>query len=553
MTSSSRLGAGFLALVLVCCLTAPALAPAAATEAALTSPKLILGFEREADLNSLELLLVPAQPSSVAIVREEATEGDHSLQVSVSPAGVELRFLLGQQVLTGVYALSFDLVSDASEPMGVTGYVLGRYPRPAASVPALPYERLIRPGENRVFIRQPAESGLNLTRAQLVTILQLPGRDEPYTVHLDNVRLMPQPAQATAIIKGPYLQNLSPTSVTLMWETDGPGDSSFTMTSDRGGAKAYVSERRTVHQVTVPDLAPGTEYVYAVRSGDAASERFTFRTAPAEADALRFAVYGDTRTQPLEHWRVAEAIRRSRPEFVLHTGDLVASGPAYDYWESDFFQPACDLLATTCLFPVPGNHEAEAHWYYDFVAPPGDVESWYDFRWGPAYFLALDSEKPFDPTSEQYAWLRQRLTSEACRQARWHFAFWHQPAYSSGSHGGSEALRQHVVPLLVEAGFDMVFAGHDHCYERSHADGLYHITAGGGGAPLYEQEPVDEEGKPRNPASQAFVTAYHFCLVEADGNTLVLTALTPDGKVIDRVTVTKGSPSRPDDESSLPR
>jgi acid phosphatase len=110
-----------------------------------------------------------------------------------------------------------------------------------------------------------------------------------------------------------------------------------------------------------------------------------------------------------------------------------------------------------------------------------------------------------------------------------------------------------VVPLLLEAKFDMVFAGHDHCYERSYADSLYHITAGGGGAPLYEQAPVDQEGKPRNPASQLFVTAYHFCLVEVEGDVLTLSVLTPDGKVLDRLTIKKGVAAGAAEEGSLPQ
>jgi hypothetical protein len=388
---------------------------------------------------------------------------------------------------------------------------------------------------------------------QPVTVLVLPGLAKPYHVYVDNVRLLAQPTVAIAIIKGPYLQSLSPTAVTLMWETDGPGDSSVSVAADGQAPRDYAGERGSVHEVRVADLSPDAEYSYTVSSEEVTSERFTFRTPPQSADSLRFVAYGDTRTQPLEHWRVTRAIAQAKPQFVLHTGDLVGAGKIYDNWEGDFFQPAADLLAGTCLFPVLGNHEADAHWYYDFFAPPGEVKSWYDFRWGPAYVLALDSEKPFDRESEQYAWLQQRLASEACRQARWRFALWHQPAYSSGPHGGSEGLRTHVVPLLLGAKFDMVFAGHDHCYERSYADGLYHITAGGGGAPLYEQEPVDQEGKSRNAASQLFVTAYHFCLVEVEGNVLTLSVLTPDGKVLDRLTIKKGAAAGAAEEGSLPQ
>jgi predicted phosphodiesterase len=513
------------------------------------TPLLLAGFEQDAELGRVLVLTNAFHPTEVKAVKAHATEGKRSLEVTVTTEGAVLYLRHRPTNWTGVYALSLDLYSQAPVPIGLDGYLLQRLPGPAESSRALPFRRILQPGQTRVIVRHLEASPLDLATLQPVTVLVLPGLAKTYHVYLDNVRLLPQPTAATAIIKGPYLQNLSPTAVTLMWETDGPGDSSVSVTAE--SQWKYAGERGAVHEVRLSDLSPGTSYSYVVRSEEVTSERFTFHTPPESAHSLRFVAYGDTRTQPLEHWRVARAIAQTKPQFVLHTGDLVGAGKVYDNWEGDFFQPAADLLAGTCLFPVLGNHESEAHWYYDFFAPPGEVKSWYDFRWGPAYFLALDSEKPFDPASEQYAWLQQRLASEACREARWRFALWHQPAYSSGPHGGSEALRKHVVPLLVEAKFDMVFAGHDHCYERSYADGLYHITAGGGGAPLYEQEAVDQEGKSRNPASQVFVTAYHFCLVEVEGDVLTLSALTPDGKVLDRLTIKKGAASGTADESSV--
>jgi len=526
---------------------------AAASPPPVETPLLLGGFEDNAELGRVMLLANALHPTQVKLVRAHVTEGKRSLEIKVSTEGAVLYLRHRPANWTGVYALSLDLYSQAPAPIGLDGYLLQRLPGPGAGAPALPFRRILQPGKTHVMVRRPEESPLDLATLQPVTVLVLPGLAKPYRVYLDNVRLLPQPTAATAIIKGPYLQSLSATAVKVMWETDGPGDSSVSAAAVSQAARKYAGEPGTVHEVRLGDLSPDTSYSYVVSSEAVVSARSTFRTPPQTADGLRFVAYGDTRTQPLEHWRVARGIARAKPQFVLHTGDLVAAGKVYDNWEGDFFQPAADLLAGTCLFPVLGNHEADAHWYYDFFAPPGEVEGWYDFRWGPAYFLALDSGKPFDPTSEQGVWLQQRLASEACREARWRFALWHQPAYSSGPHGGSEALRKNVVPLLVEAKFDMVFAGHDHCYERSYADGLYHITAGGGGAPFYEQVPVDQEGKPRNPATQFFAIAYHFCLVDVKGDVLTMSVLTPAGEVLDRLTIKKGAAAGAADEGSLPQ
>ena len=45
--------------------------------------------------------------------------------------------------------------------------------------------------------------------------------------------------------------------------------------------------------------------------------------------------------------------------------------------------------------------------------------------------------------------------------------FFHHPLYShAGRHGGNVALRVALEPLLLKHGVDVVFAGHDHVYER---------------------------------------------------------------------------------------
>lgn len=503
--------------------------------------RLLLDFENEADLQALTLRTDPEQPSTIAIAPEHATRGGRSLKITVGPKGAELRLAHPPADLTGIYGLRFDLYLDAPEPIGATGYIRSVRPDPEKSAPTLYYRRMLRPGPNRITIRRLSDSPLDPAHIERISLLRLPGLDRPYTAYLDNVHLLPPPRQASEIIKGPYIQDLTPTAVTILWETDAPAPGSARLA--KVGAPSDLSRKcpqpSTIHEVTFTGLTPGTDYSYAVRSGDLASPVFRFRTPTDHPSRLRFAVYGDNRTRPLQHWRVTEAILRTRPQFVLNTGDLVTRGHTYDNWEGEFFQPAARLLASICLFPTLGNHEGDSHWYYDFFALPSPGEAWYSFRRGPAYFLALNSEKPRGPESEQYRWLLKELASDACRSARWRFAYWHRPAYSSSAHGGAADMRKLIVPLLLEAGFDIVFAGHDHCYERSYADGLYHITTGGGGAPLYGQRPTDEEGRSRNPASQVFRSAIHFCLVEIEGDKLTLTALTPDGETIDSFSIEK--------------
>jgi MYXO-CTERM domain-containing protein len=74
----------------------------------------------------------------------------------------------------------------------------------------------------------------------------------------------------------------------------------------------------------------------------------------------------------------------------------------------------------------------------------------------------------------------------------------------------------------------MVFAGHDHVYERGEKDGVRYIVSGGGGAPLY---PL---GKKRSGATIAFESAHHFVDVAVDGTRVTTTARRPDGSILEK-------------------
>ncbi len=91
----------------------------------------------------------------------------------------------------------------------------------------------------------------------------------------------------------------------------------------------------------------------------------------------------------------------------------------------------------------------------------------------------------------------------------------------------------------------MVLAGHNHYYARAFVDGVHHVTAGGGGAPLHTPNPTF-------PFVVATAKAHHFCTIAIDGGTLVLTAYGKAGQVLDTFTVTHtGTPDAPDAPSQL--
>jgi hypothetical protein len=279
------------------------------------------------------------------------------------------------------------------------------------------------------------------------------------------------------------------------------------------------------HVVTLTGLAPYTVYHYRAESkGVPLSEDAAFRTA-AGRDQTRFtfAVLGDTRTGHRIHRAVVGRVAAMEPDFVLHTGDLVAHGHRAREWET-FFEIERELMARAPLFPALGNHEGNSPRYFDLFYLPGN-ERWYAFDYGSGRFVCLqvDGIADFGPPSGQFAWLEGAL---AANRQPWLFVTFHIPPYSSVRDGLEEDVRQTLSPLFERYGVDVVFNGHKHNYERNEVKGVTYVVTAGGGAPLYAMQE-------REPTQAAFALAHHFVLVEVDGDHLQARVISSGGQVLD--------------------
>src|SRR5205823_793163 len=90
-------------------------------------------------------------------------------------------------------------------------------------------------------------------------------------------------------------------------------------------------------------------------------------------------------------------------------------------------------------------------------------------------FFVLDTNY-LDP--EQITWLEGELKASG---TEWKIPYFHHPLYSSGMHGSQVDLRSVLEPLFLKYGVNVVFAGHEHFYERIKPQkGIYYFTQGGG-------------------------------------------------------------------------
>lgn len=271
--------------------------------------------------------------------------------------------------------------------------------------------------------------------------------------------------------------------------------------------------------------------------------------AAAAAAPLTFAVMGDTGTGKEPQFAVARQMKaqwdKTRYEFVLMTGDNIYPDGSAALLKPRFEEPYKALLDEGVKFYASlGNHDVQAgraaQISYDKFNMKG--KPYYSFEKGESLldkltgggplieFFALDST---DMDRVQVAWLEEKLKSS---KARWKVVFMHHPLYSSaGKHGSNTSLRRRLEPILDLYNVDVVFAGHDHVYERTKPQkGIVHYVSGSGGhlrrGDLNFRSPFLAAGNDE---------IHSFLIVRVTEEELRVEAIGSDGKLLDSSFIAK--------------
>jgi hypothetical protein len=303
-------------------------------------------------------------------------------------------------------------------------------------------------------------------------------------------RITTPPSRAFEI--GPYLQQLTATGASVVWQTYEPATTALRFGA--AGSPLTVIERddelTRKHVVQLPTLAPATSYDYRWESDGKLGAPGRFTTPPAAPTDFSFGVIGDfgigTAAARANLRRLSDDPRIG---FAITTGDNAQIYGTEEEYRAFVLGPLRKLITTKPFWPSVGNHD-----YYNlqnykrfFALSNGGL--YYSFTYGGVLFLSLDSTR-FG--ARQRRWLRGELASS---NARCKVAYFHHPLWSSGR--GYRGHTRHVrrsrfVPILQRGGVDLVLNGHVQNYERSKPlrsgrrsrKGIVYIVTGGGGARL---------------------------------------------------------------------
>ena len=247
---------------------------------------------------------------------------------------------------------------------------------------------------------------------------------------------------------------------------------------------------------------------------------------PLKPNSVRFGVIGDNGTGEKAEYEVAQQMTAYHEKFpytfVIMNGDNLYGGERPQDFVNKFEAPYKALLdAKVDFFATLGNHDDPNQRFYKPFNMGG--QRYYTFKKGNARFFSLDSNY-MDPV--QIAWLEKELKASG---SDWKIPYFHHPLYSSGMHGSQIDLRKVVEPLFVKYGVDVVFAGHEHFYQRiKPQQGITYFVSGAAGQLR------------RGDLKRADFTAVgydqdqSFMLIEIADKEMTFQAITRTGKTVDK-------------------
>jgi 3',5'-cyclic AMP phosphodiesterase CpdA len=302
------------------------------------------------------------------------------------------------------------------------------------------------------------------------------------------------------------------------------------------------------------------------KSPIAGTDRYHFKTPPDDGAAVpaRIWVIGDSGIAGKSADEVVKAFTDFSPNLAdswLMLGDNAYENGTDDEYEHAVFQSYPTLLPYMPLWPTIGNHDvAQADQsrepepngrrvaYYDIFTldtshrkdPQRAFPGYYSFNYATVHFICLNAMLYQNPGKDKMKeWLKADLAAAHKNpKLKWTIAYWHHPPYTKGTHDSEEShywpdahkrgangnlwpdgicdptykwyqsdyaqpvMRNEIVPILEDAGVDLVLCGHSHVYERSYLlNGNYerirkdtpiNMVDGGSGR---DPQPYKQDGK----------------------------------------------------------
>lgn len=309
---------------------------------------------------------------------------------------------------------------------------------------------------------------------------------------------------------GPWIQNVTEDGFTVIFKTEeptlayvevAPDDGSSFYNRQRQSFYETVAGRRLsgrMHKIRVSGLKPGTAYMYRLSGKKVLNDDSPYgttwgpdrnmgniihgvKTLDPKAAECRFSIVNDIHGNAERYQKLTEGLKPDELDFFVMNGDMVSYVNSIDTMMKYTFGPAKELLRSVSSIYVRGNHESRGK-EFDLVPTIFDSptkEFYFQFRQGPCAFLILDGGEDKPDSSNEYSgtadfdtyrkaeleWLTRAVKDPQFKSAPWKIVLIHIPTISHITPWYAQQwLCDNVLPVLNEAGVDLMISGHHHKY-----------------------------------------------------------------------------------------
>lgn len=390
-------------------------------------------------------------------------------------------------------------------------------------------------------------------------------------------------ATAARVVRGPYLEDPTQTTLVLRWQTNEATPSWLEYgPAPRCNQIMTVTPEGTSHKAVLYGLVPNQEFCYKVyvynQAKDGVQEPVegSFRTLfSAERKVVNFLAIGSTAgdepavqglalaenepadtsatdAQAQARTGLAELMEKHKSDFLIHTGNITHSGLNTDA-NAEFFIPFQKLLRHTPLFVALGPNEygperedrgSKSFFqvnYRRFHDMPWSnaTPKYFSFDTANARFIFLDTNAAegavwapdLTEQSAQITWLKNTLSSAP---EKWKIVVMNAPAYSSGARGPNTEVFLNLVKIFEDYRVNLVLQGGDADYERTFPmfrgeakpRGVTYVTLG-----TAAKKPTKRENP--DPSTARFVSARHYATVKIVDRKLSVKVYSDKGKQLD--------------------
>lgn len=315
-----------------------------------------------------------------------------------------------------------------------------------------------------------------------------------------------------AITHGPYLQQPTENSMTVVWFTSKKcvsrveygtggnlrlfpqwGSIPQTAANSRDG---LIQANVKLHKITIEGLEPGKTYRYRVVSkqieqfkpyeviyGDAiASDIYQFKTLDKTKEGFSFYVFQDIHEDANTLDSLLKTVSFKAVDLVFFNGDMINHFEQQEQIFIGFLDVSVNRFAKEIPFIfVRGNHEARGLLARDLINyfPTSSGRFYYSFNHGPVHFIVLDSGEDkadshpvyagltnfYNYRRQQARWLKKDIQTASFKQAEFRIVLVHMPLLKDDTNKdwpGWRHAAETFGPVLNKADIDLMLCGHTH-------------------------------------------------------------------------------------------